>query len=169
LLQVVPPTRGHDRAGSECGVPELDAFVKTVARQHPEKGIPRTFVVSDSRHPATALGFFTLTPCETKAEELPAEYSKVCPGHALRAVRLARLAVARDRQAKRYGRLLLAEAVHRTTLVADQAGLIGLFVDAKGAGALSFYERFGFVRLPNQPFSQFLPRQTLLAARPGSG
>jgi GNAT superfamily N-acetyltransferase len=169
LLQVVSLTRGHNRAGFECGVPELDAFVKTVARQHAEKGISRTFVLSDSDHPATILGFFTLTLCEAKAEELPAEYSKMYPGHALPAVRLARLAVAQDRQGKGYGRLLLAEAVHRTTLIADQAGLIGLFVDAKDAGARSFYERFGFVRLPDQPLSLFLPRQTLLAARPASG
>jgi GNAT superfamily N-acetyltransferase len=166
LLQVVSLTRSHDRTGFECGVPELDAFVKTVARQHTEKGISRTFVLSDSDDPATILGFFTLTLCGGKAEELPAKYSKMYPGHALPAVRLARLAVARDRQGKGHGRLLLAEAVHRTTLIADQTGLIGLFVDAKDVGARSFYERFGFVRLPDQPFRLFLPRRTLLAARP---
>lgn len=168
MLQVVPLTRSHDRPDFECGAPELDAFLKAVARQHTEKGISRTFVLCDVDRPADILGFFTLTLCEARAEELPERYSRLYPEHALPAVRLARLAVARAQQGKGYGRLLPAEAVQRTVLIAEQAGLIGLFVDAKDAGARSFYERFGFVRLPDQPLRLFLPRQTLLAARPAT-
>ncbi len=164
MLQVVPLSRDQDRAGFECSVPELDAFLKTVARQHLEKGISRTFVLIDPTHPRAVLGYFTLTLCEGRAEELPETVSRRYPQHPLPAVRLARLAVDRSHRSKGYGRLLLAEAVHRTVLISDQAGLIGLFVDAKDDGARAFYERFGFVRLRDQPQRLFLPRQTLLAA-----
>ncbi|MBI5444432.1 MAG: GNAT family N-acetyltransferase [Deltaproteobacteria bacterium] len=112
--------------------------------------------------PRAILGYFTLTLCEARAEELP-ESSRKLPSHPLPAVRLARLAVDGRHGSKGYGRLLLAEAVHRTVLISDQAGLVGLFVDAKDAGARAFYERFGFVPLRDQPLRLFLPRQTLLA------
>lgn len=169
MLQVVPLACGHDRSGFHCGVPELDAFLKAVARQHAEKGISRTFVLADPDRPDVILGFFTLTLCEAKAEGLPEKYSIRYPSHALPAVRLARLAVARSHRGRGYGRLLLAEAVHRTMLISEQAGLIGLFVDARDAESRSFYERFAFVPLPDQPLRLFLPRETLLSGRPASG
>lgn len=109
------------------------------------------------------MGFFTLTLCEVIAEKLPAVYAKKYPHHGLPAVRLGRLAVSRKDQGKRYGELLLTEANHRTFLIAEQAGVIGLFVDAKNDSARSFYERYGFVTLPHLPLHFFLPIETLRA------
>jgi ribosomal protein S18 acetylase RimI-like enzyme len=63
-----------------------------------------------------------------------------------------------------YGCLLLAEAIHRTVLIAEQAGLIGLFVDAKDERAYKFYERYGFVSLPGHVLQLFLPLETLRLA-----
>jgi ribosomal protein S18 acetylase RimI-like enzyme len=153
-------SREHDRAGFDCGVPELNAFLKSTARQHGDKGISRTFVLT-GRGGNAIMGFFTLTLCEVRAEKLPAGYAKRYPRHGLPAVRLARLAVARKHQGKGYGELLLAEALHRTVSIAEHAGVIGLFVDAKNDSARSFYERYGFAALPQQPLHLFLPIETL--------
>jgi len=60
-----------------------------------------------------------------------------------------------------HGSLLLAEAIHRTVIIADQAGLIGLFVDAKDERAQKFYEKYGFVSLPGHALQLFLPLETL--------
>lgn len=109
------------------------------------------------------IGFFTLTLCEITTEKLPAAYAKKYPHHGLPAVRLARLAVSRKHQGKKYGELLLAEAVNRTVLIAEQAGVIGLFVDAKDDSARFFYERYGFVTLRDQPLYLFLPIETIRA------
>ena len=160
MPQITGISRGHDRSGFDCGVPELNAFLKSTARQHSDKGISRTFVLTDQDSTLIA-GFFSLTLCEVASEKLPAKYSKKYPRHGLPAVRLARLAVSRSHQGKKYGQLLLAEAIHRTVLIADQAGVIGLFVDAKDDSARSFYERYGFVTLPHQPLHLFLPIETL--------
>jgi hypothetical protein len=54
-----------------------------------------------------------------------------------------------------------AEAIHRTVLIADQAGLIGLFVDAKNERAHKFYEKYGFFSLPGHAQQLFLPLETL--------
>ena len=161
MLEIVPLSRDHDRSDFDCGVPELNAFFKATSRQHIAKGISRTFVLTDQASPNTVIGFFTLSLCEVSARQLPAAYAKKYPRHGLPAVRLARLAVSSRNQAKGYGELLLAEASHRTVLIADQAGVIGLFVDAKNSYARAFYEHYGFVPLPGNDLHLFLPIETL--------
>jgi ribosomal protein S18 acetylase RimI-like enzyme len=162
-LQVVPLTRDHDRAGFDCGVPELNRFLKATARQHNDKGISRTFVLTDEQNPRVILGSFTLTICEVDIREVPASYAKKYPPqHSLPAVRLARLAVSAKERGKRYGEALLGEAIHRTATIAGQAGLIGLFVDAKDEAAQLFYEKYGFVSTEGRPRQLFLPAETLL-------
>lgn len=153
-------SKEHDRAGFDCGVVELNNFLKATARQHGDKGISRTFVLTDHDSPVI-IGFFTLTLCEITTEKLPAAYAKKYPHHGLPAVRLARLAVSRKHQGKKYGELLLTEAISRTILIAEQAGVIGLFVDAKDDSARSFYERYGFVMLPGREMHLFLPIGTM--------
>lgn len=152
--------RKHDRAGFDCGVPELNAFLKVTARQHTQKGISRTFVLTDNGSTAI-LGFFTLTLCEVQPVGLPTTISRYYPLHQLPAVRLVRLAVSRKEQGKRFGELLLTEALYRTRLIAEQAGLIGLFVDAKDDSARQFYLRYGFLSLVGQPLQLFLPIATI--------
>ena len=159
MPEIVPLSRDHDRTEFDCGVQELNSFLKATARQHGEKGISRTFVLTDGS--TIILGYFTLTLCEAMARNIPSGYAGKYPQHALPAVRLARLAVSRKEQGKGYGELLLTEAIHRTSLIAEQAGLIGLFVDAKNDAARAFYERYGFVTLPGQPLQLFLPIATI--------
>jgi hypothetical protein len=65
--EIVSLARYHDRSRFDCGVPELNSFIKATARQHGDKGISRTFVLSDQEKPATILGYFTLTLCEVRS------------------------------------------------------------------------------------------------------
>lgn len=162
MPEIVPLDRSHNRSGFDCGIPELNAFLKSTARQHGQKGLSRTFVLYDGS-PAI-LGFVTLTLCEVVAEQIPAAYARKYPLHGLPAVRLARLAVSRREQKKGYGELLLAEAIHRTALIAEQAGVIGLFGDAKNDAARSFYEHYGFMGIPAHPLQLFLPIGTIHTA-----
>jgi ribosomal protein S18 acetylase RimI-like enzyme len=162
--EIVALARTHDRSRFDCGIPELNFFLKATARQHSDKGISRTFVLSEQERSTTILGYFTLTLCEVRMEHLPSAYTKNYPQHGLPAVRLARLAVSLKYQGKGYGGLLLAEAIHRTVLIAEQAGLIGLFVDAQNEQARTFYEKYGFILLPGHELQLFLPVETLRLA-----
>lgn len=159
MPEITVLNKSHDRTGFDCGVPELNTFLKATVRQHQQKGISRTFVLTDSS--PVILGFFTLTLCEIAPASLPAKYAGIYPSHVLPAVRLARLAVSRKAQKKRFGELLLTEAVYRTALIADQAGVIGLFVDAKDDTARQFYLRYGFLEIPERPLKLFLPVETI--------
>jgi hypothetical protein len=50
-------------------------------------------------------------------------------------------------QGKGYGKMLIAAALRKFLIIHEQAGSIGLFVDAKDQAAASYYSRFGFERL----------------------
>jgi hypothetical protein len=64
--------------------------------------------------------------------------------------------------------MLLVAAMKKVIEVFESAGGIGLFVDAKDEAAKSYYQRFGFVPLPENSWQLFLPLQTLRQALEGA-
>jgi hypothetical protein len=48
--------------------------------------------------------------------------------------------------------------------VSKNLGIVAYFVDAKDDNAVSFYQRFGFIPLPDSPYELFLPLPTIEAA-----
>lgn len=159
-MQIVPLDDKHDRNGFDCGNAALNAFLKTMARQASSKDLSRTFVLVDEE---AILGFFSLASCQVDILDVPLEkQKKYPPQHGLPAVRLARLAISVKVQGGGLGTALLAEVVHRTALIAESVGIIGLFVDAKDNAARRFYERFGFVVTnPGKPLQLFQPTAAL--------
>jgi ribosomal protein S18 acetylase RimI-like enzyme len=152
--------KSHDREQFDCGTEDLNQFLRATARQHIQKGISRTFVLSDRDYPQNIIGFFTLTLCEVRCEKLPPEIAKKYPSQ-VPGVKLARLAVDRQWQRQGIGEILMVEAMQRALLVADTAGGIGLFVDAKDESAQSYYARYGFITLEDNPLEMFLPLSVL--------
>jgi GNAT superfamily N-acetyltransferase len=104
-----------------------------------------------------------LNICQLRAEQLPVEVARRLPRE-VAGVKLGRLAVSKTRQRQGLGKLLLVAAMKKFVEVFDSAGGIGLFVDAKHNQAKAYYERFGFVSLPDTPLLLFLPLQTIRGA-----
>ena len=149
-------SRQHDREHFDCGVEALNIFLRQTARQHQERGISRTFVLTEvGVAPQPILGFFTLAATEGLTDHLPAELSKRLPARIPAAI-LARLPVDHRHQGKGYGSALLAEAFVRVAAASARLGIAGLFVDAKDETAAAFCRRFGFIPLPSQPLRLFL-------------
>ncbi len=163
MLRIEPLSRRHNRKSFDCGVGSLNDYLTKTAIQHIEKGISKTFVLTDSNAPATIIGFFTLAGCEVVTDGLPVEYAKKYPAKAP-AARLARLAVSIHRQREGFGTIMMVESMKRSLSVADSIGIIGIFVDAKNAGARVYYEQFGFIPLREDPLVLFLPLKTLHTA-----
>jgi len=155
-------SRAHDRDGFDCGSEPLNTYLRQTARQHTERGISRTFVLVDetAAEPKPIAGYFTLNICQLRAEQLPAEVARRLPRE-IAGVKLGRLAVSKTRHRQGLGKLLLVAAMKKFVEVFDSAGGIGLFVDAKDHEAKAYYERFGFVSLPDMPLLLFLPLQTI--------
>ena len=161
-------SRTHDRNTFDCGSDALNIYLRETARQHTERGISRTFVLVEevALEPKPILGFFTLNICQLRAEQLPAEMAHRL-SREVAGVKLSRLAVSKERHRQGLGKLLLVSAMKKFVEVFESAGGIGLFVDAKDESAKGYYERFGFVPLPDAPLQLFLPLQTIREALRG--
>lgn len=146
----------HHREQFDCGRAPLNQFLRQTTQQHIRKGISRTFVLIDSALPQEIIGFVTLTLCEVRIEKFPPSIAKKYPAK-VPGVKLARLAVDKKWQGQGIGELLLVSAMERALLVANTAGGIGLFVDAKDVAAQTYYARYGFVSLEDCPLLMFLP------------
>ena len=163
MLKIKTLEKHHDRAEFDCGTDELNKFLRRTARQHLDKGMPRTFVLIDDYSPTKIIGYYTLAACEIHAEKLPRKYSKKYPPKAP-AAKLARLAVSKTNQRQGFGTLMMVNAIERIILVSRNLGIIGFFVDAKNKEAKSYYEQFGFIPIPDNPLELFLPIATLQQA-----
>ena len=150
----------HNRAAFDCGIQELNQYLRNTARQHIEKGVSRTFVLVDDSNPSEILGFFAPAACETHVEKLPREYARKYPARAP-AAKLARLAVTKKLQRKGLGSQMMINAIERVPKVSEHLGIIGFFVDVKNGEAKAYYGQFGFTPVPENPLALFLPLSTL--------
>ncbi|MEA5534351.1 GNAT family N-acetyltransferase [Crocosphaera sp. XPORK-15E] len=149
-------SKTHERDSFDCGEVALNQFLQRTARQHIQKGLSRTFVLVDSEQPSLIIGFFTLSLCEVQLECLPPRWAKKYPS-VVPGVKLARLGVSLNWQRQGIGGILLVEAMKRALVIAENAGVIGLFVDAKDVAVKAYYERYGFEGTKENPLLLFLP------------
>jgi GNAT superfamily N-acetyltransferase len=167
LIICLLDTDRHDRDAFDCGEPALNEYLQKTAGQHLEKGIANTYILVKSADYERIIGYFTLSFLEVDLSDVPAKYGKKLPKSNLPAVKLARLAIDKSCQGANYGRLLLADAMHRVAIaIRNTAGVVGLFVDAKNKNVASFYEKFGFIPLRDNPLSLMIPHQTILGLFP---
>lgn len=160
MMQIQLLTGNHDRQAFECGRPELDDWLRKIARQHQDKGLSKTFVAICEALPVCICGYYALTLAELDNRHLPETWRNKLPQR-IPGVRLGRLAVAKQYQNKGLGKLLLLDALMRTRRIATEAGGIGLFVDAMDEQAARYYQRFGFHATPHHPLLLFFPVGTM--------
>src|ERR1035437_7058889 len=159
-MQIQALTGSHDREGFDCGRPQLNDWLKQVARQHQDKGLSKTFVAALEEDPTRICGYYALTLAELESRHLPGAWRKKLPRR-IPGVRLGRLAVDIKHKGRGLGELLLVDVLVRARRIHDEAGGIGLFVDAVDDRAARFYRHFGFESTPDQPLLLFLPVQVM--------
>jgi len=155
-MQILPLTGSHDRQGFDCGRAELNDWLRSVARQHQDKGLSKTFVATLESQPAQICAYYALTLTEVDSQLLAEQRRKKLP-RMIPGVRLGRLAVDQRYQSKRLGELLLMDAIERVRRITEHAGVVGLFVDAIDANAGQFYAQYGFETFVDEPLKLFLP------------
>lgn len=141
-----------------CGNGDLDNYFKRFASINDKNGYGKTFVLFDQKE---LVGFFTLCSASIKFEDIPIHHS--LPKYPIPAIRIARLAVQRDKQGKGYGKELLKSAFLRILSVSQNVGIRLILVDAKGSSA-SFYEHYGFMKLKQDSLTYYLALDTLIEA-----
>ena len=155
-MQILSLTGNPNRQSFDCGRVELNNWLRQVARQHQDKGLSKTFVAMPDEEPAFICGFYALTLTEIDRRFLPDAYQKKLPQR-IPGVRLGRLAVDLRYQKKSLGELLLVDAISRVRRIHQDAGVVGLFVDAIDDHASGFYRHYGFLSIPDNPLLLVYP------------
>jgi predicted GNAT family N-acyltransferase len=150
-----------DRQSFDCGVAELNDYLQRYASQNHRKGIATTFVALASTEDLQIAGYYSVSMAEITVEVLPIEFQKGLPRYPIPAMRVGRLAVDITRRGEGLGKALLMECFRRAIILSREIGIFAIVVDATNESAKDFYLKYGFIQLPSQPMSLFIPLATI--------
>lgn len=145
----------HDRHKFECGVPFLNDYLLNRATQDVKRYISACFVCC-IKEEHQVIGYYTLSSMHLTLRELPQDISRKMPHYPyIPATLLGRLAITKEWQGKGLGEILLIDALFRSykSEVASSAVVVDIY-DEK---VKSFYGRYGFKELMDNPSKLFLP------------
>jgi len=140
-----PLAQHHHLENFSSGRPALDDWLIQHALQAQQSGSARTFIVRNGEHVA---GYFSLTVGQIDALEATERIRKGMGRHPIPVTILARLAVHLQDQKRGIGADMLLNAIQRTLLIAEQAGVRALLTHPIDTNATRFYLRFGFEPSP---------------------
>jgi GNAT superfamily N-acetyltransferase len=157
----------HDRKSFDCGVYELNIFLKQHANQNQSKNMSKTYVavvaVSADDH-KKIYGYYTLSAGHIECNQLPEIVKAKLPKYPIPIARIGRLAVDKDYKGQGIGGFLLHDALTNVLSIADKIGVFAVVVDAKNDDAKSFYGNYGFTQLQDSELTLFLPMNTIKSA-----
>lgn len=151
---VIEPLRpDHELDTFDCGSEELNRFLKRFALVNQKAETARTYVACEGRR---VVGYYSLAVGSVLHAEASKRVTKGLAQHPVPAMLLARLAVDHLEHGRGIGAGLLKDALRRTALAADLAGIRALLVHAKDEATVAFYRHFNFDPSPTDPFHLFL-------------
>lgn len=146
LLAPEPLAAQHRLDSFDCGKPALNDWPLRHARQAQGSGSAKTFVVAEDD--GRVAGYFSLTVGQVDTLEVPDRIRKGMGQYPVPVVILARLAVSQQDQGRGIGLGLLQDAIRRTMLISEQAGVRAMMTHPIDEDAARFYTRFGFIASP---------------------
>ena len=160
-LRIEKLQRSHPVDAFDCGREALNRFLVRYALQNQQAEASQTYVACAGDE---IIGYYTLVVGSVEYDDAPTRLSKGLARHPVPIMLLARLAVSLSWQGKGAGAGLLKDAMHRTLQAAEIAGIRAFAVHAKDEEARAFYEHFGFVASPTDPFHLFILLKDLRAS-----
>ena len=146
----------HDRTRFSSGNSRLDDFLQFRVNQYEKRNLGRTFVATLSTN-LTVHGYYTLAATSLHVQGLPEKLASKLPAHPVPAVLLARLAVDQQSQGMGLGEQLLLDSIERSLALTKEIGIHAIVVDAIDERAASFYRKYGFESLLDDPLHQYMP------------
>lgn len=141
-----PLAAQHRLEGFDCGKSALNDWLLRYAHQAQGSGSAKTFVVAEDDGRVAA--YFSLTVGQVDTLDAPERIRKGMGQYPVPVVILARLAVSVADQGRGIGLGLLQDAIRRTMLIAEQAGIRAMMTHPIDDQAARFYTRFGFIASP---------------------
>ena len=153
-------TSAHQRDAFECGKPLLDNFLHKLAGQYRKKNLGQTYVVAlpDKR----VIGYYTISTSRVDFREVPDGLRRRFPEIPIPVVLLGRLAVDRAYRGQGVGKTLLVKALRQVAELSERIGIEAVEVHALDEEARSFYLKYGFTSLTDDPHHLYLPIKTIL-------
>jgi GNAT superfamily N-acetyltransferase len=145
-----------NKKGFKCGKVMLDNYLHMQASQDVRRKLCVVFAMFEG---TIIKGYYTLSNASIPAELIPEGIKKMMPRsyQALPVTLLGRLAIDKKFKGQGLGGILLLDALNRSYQIASQSlGSIGVIVDPLDTEALAFYEKFGFIILPDSG-KMFMP------------
>jgi GNAT superfamily N-acetyltransferase len=142
-------TAAHDVSAFDCGMPDMDDWLRKRALANEETGASRTYVVCAG---GRVVGYYALASGGVAQAQAPGRVRRNMPDP-VPVMILGRLAVDRAWQGHGLGRGLLRDAVLRTLQAAEIGGIRAILVHAISEDAKRFYERYGFRDSPVDPMT----------------
>lgn len=152
----------HNRSGFQCGIDQLDTYIRKISKQDMKRFLSVVHVLTQD-NTNTVIGYYTLSSLHIPRSILPDDVIKKLPKgyHDCPATLLGRLAVDKNHQGQKLGETLLIDALKCTyDLTKTQIGSMAVAVDPINKRAETFYEHYGFIRLPDRK-RMFLPMKTI--------
>lgn len=133
-----------DISDFDCGVPELNIWLKQRALSNETLGASRTFVVTRGNR---VVGYYALTVGSITHVQAPGKIRRNMPDPVPAAI-LGRLATDLSARNIGLGGALLIDAIRRTLTASETLGIRAMLIHALSEEARTFYERYQFIRSP---------------------
>lgn len=159
-----PLLKEHNRSQFDCGVPALNDFLKQFAFQNQKKDGSRTYVATRENR---VIGYYTLAYSSVGVDDAPPMVRAGLGRYPIPVLLMARLAVDLSEKGTGLGKGLLRDAILKVPQAAEIAGLRAMLVHAKDDSAKAFYEKFGFIPSPTNPFHLLLRTDDIRASLAG--
>lgn len=137
----------------DCGIRDLNRFLIDHALHNQRANSVNTYVACEE---SKVIGFYSLAVGSVIHAQAPIRITKGLAKHPVPVMLLARLAVDQTYHGKGVGSGLLKDALQRTALAAEIAGIRALLVHAKDDSVKQWYQRFNFDPSPTDPLHLFL-------------
>jgi GNAT superfamily N-acetyltransferase len=139
----------HRRSEFNCGNLILDRYFQTQVGQDVKKLVCTCFILADPNH--YVKGYYTLSSAAIPRAAVPLEVQKKLPLYKdLPVTLLGRLAIDKKFHKQGLGELLLIDALKRSYEASLKTiGSLAVIVDPIDEAAKFFYDRYGFIPLPD--------------------
>lgn len=146
----------HDRTAFDCGVEDLNTYLKEYSGQHERRGMSRTYVAVEEGE-KLALGYYSISSGAVAFDLVPENL----PHHPVPVALIGRLAVDKSARGLGLGEMLLVHGLRSAQRASEVVGIYAVVVDAWDQAAREFYLKYGFNELRDDQLHLYLPMKVI--------
>lgn len=162
VLKIEPlDSRRHLRSDFCCGKGSLDNYIRKQASQDLKRRVSTVFVLIDDPE-FNVLAYYTLSSYTVDITVLDEAFAKRLPRYPqLPTTLLGRLAVDRQQKGKRFGELMLVDALRKALDASAQVASLAVIAEALDEKASNFYIKYGFQQFRQNPMRLYFPMKSV--------